>query len=120
LLFKHSPKLKLAYQFSRELTAIFATHQTKKEAEQEFRNWISKVTESEVNCFKTFIKTLKKYMNEITNYFLERNTSGFVEWFNNKIKVLTRRCYGLGSASRLFQRIKLDTEGLEMFAFAGA
>lgn len=120
LLFKHSPKLKLAYQFSREITAIFATRQTKKEAEQEFRSWISKVVASDVNCFKTFIKTLKKYMNEITNYFLERNTSGFVEGFNNKIKVLTRRCYGLGSASRLFQRIKLDTEGLGMFAFAGA
>ena len=119
-LFKQSPKLKLAYQFSRELTAVFATHQTKKEAEAEFRAWISKVSESEVKCFKTFIKTLSKYMDEITNYFLERNTSGFVEGFNNRIKVLTRRSYGLKSAARLFQRIKLDTEGFGMFQFAGA
>jgi transposase len=59
-------------------------------------------------------------MDEITNYFLARNTSGFVEGFNNKIKVLTRRSYGLRSASRLFQRIKLDTEGLAMFKFVGA
>ena len=119
-LFKLSSKLQLAYQFSRELTAIFATHQTKKEAEIEFRKWIAKVSVSEVSCFKTFIKTLKKYMNEITNYFLERNTSGFVEGFNNKIKVLTRRSYGLKSASRLFQRLKLDTEGFGVFQFAGA
>ena len=68
----------------------------------------------------TLIKTLKKYMNEITNYFLERNSSGFVEGFNNKIKVLTRRSYGLRSAGRLFQRLKLDTEGLGMFRFSGA
>lgn len=59
-------------------------------------------------------------MDEITNYFLERNTSGFVEGFNNRIKVLTRRSYGLKSAARLFQRIKLDTEGFGMFQFAGA
>ncbi|MFT4694315.1 MAG: transposase [Francisella sp.] len=35
-------------------------------------------------------------MNEITNYFLERNSSGFVEEFNNKIKVLTRRLRSAG------------------------
>jgi transposase len=119
-LFNYSPKLRLAYQFSRQLTAIFATHHSKEEAEAEFRNWISEVSSSELTCFKTFIKTLKKYMNEITNYFLERNSSGFVEGFNNKIKVLTRRSYGLRSAERLFQRLKLDTEGLGMFKFAGA
>ena len=54
------------------------------------------------------------------DYFKERNSSGFVEGFNNRIKVLTRRCYGLGNAKRLFQRIKLDTEGLNLFKFSGA
>src|SRR5207244_5372362 len=29
----------------------------------------------------------KKWMDEITNYFLDRQTSGFVAGFNNKIKV---------------------------------
>lgn len=119
-LFKYSPKLQLAYQFSRKLTSIFATHHTKESAEKEFKNWIAEVASSKLTCFKTFIKTLKKYMNEITNYFLERNSSGFVEGFNNKIKVLTRRSYSLRSVGRLFQRLKLDTEGLGMFRFAGA
>jgi len=64
--------------------------------------------------------TLKKYMNEISNYFTQRSSSGFVEGFNNRIKVLTRRCYGLKKATSLFQRIKLDTEGFEMFIFTGA
>jgi transposase len=119
-LFKYSPKLQLTYQFSRKLTSIFATHHTKESAETEFRNWIAEVTSSKLTCFKTFIKTLNKYMNEITNYFLERNSSGFVEGFNNKIKVVTRRSYGLRSAGRLFQRLRLDTEGLGMFRFVGA
>ena len=62
------------------------------------------------------IKTLKKYMNEITNYFLERNSSGFVEGFNNKIKVLTRRSK---KCRKVFKLLKLDTEGLGMFRFSG-
>ena len=66
------------------------------------------------------IATFEKYMDEITNYFISRNSSGFVEGFNNRLKVLTRRCYGLRNVKRFFQRIKLDTEGLAMFRFAGA
>lgn len=118
-LFKHSEKLKLAYNYSHALTTIFNSAITKQEATEKFRNWALDVSSSSLKCFKTFIGTLNKYMNEITNYFNQRNSSGFVEGFNNKIKVLTRRCYGLKNIGRLFQRIKLDTEGLEMFKFAG-
>ena len=32
---------------------------------------------------------------EIINYFVNRESSGFVEGLNNKLKVLKRRCYGL-------------------------
>ena len=118
ILFDHSPKLRLAYQLSRELSGIFDRHQSKGDAKREINNWISKVNKSNLNCFNGFILTLEKYIEEITNYFTYRNTSGFVEGFNNKIKVLTRRCYGLKSAKRLFQRIRLDTEGLSMFRFS--
>ena len=119
-LFDLSPKLRLAYQFSRELTAIFDTHQTKKQAEIQLQEWINTVQKSDLKAFDGFIVTLAKYMNEISNYFVARNNSGFVEGFNNKIKVLTRRSYGIKSAKRLFQRIKLDTEGLNMFRFMPA
>jgi len=44
-------------------------------------------------------------MDEITNYFVSRQTSGFVEGFNNKVKVLKRRCYGITNLRRLFQRL---------------
>jgi transposase len=55
-------------------------------------------------------------MDEITNYFLSRLTSGWVEGFNNKIKVLKRRCYGITNVATLFRRIWLDTMGLSAFA----
>jgi len=119
-LFNYSKKLKLAYNYSHYLTSVFNSKITKQEATEKFRTWISDVSSSELNCFNTFMGTLKKYINEISNYFTQRNSSGFVEGFNNRIKVLTRRCYGLKKATSLFQRIKLDTEGFDMFQFAGA
>jgi transposase len=39
---------------------------------------------------------------QITYYFIERQTSGFVEGFNNREKVLKRRCYGLSGTIKLF------------------
>ncbi|MCJ7702710.1 MAG: transposase [Anaerolineales bacterium] len=60
--------------------------------------------------------TLENHMDEISNYFINRDSSGFVEGFNNKIKVLKRRCYGIFNIQHLFQRIYLDLEGYRLFA----
>lgn len=115
-LFKLSPKLKNAYQFSRELTGIFDSHITPSTAKERMTEWIDTVNKSDLSCFNQFIKTLTTYQEEIANYFIDRNSSGFVEGFNNKVKVLKRRCYGLSSATKLFQRLIIDTLGLERFA----
>ena len=115
-LFKLSPKLKEAYQFSRRLTAIFDSHISAPEGQEQIVKWIADVQTSNLSCFNKFIKTLTKYKEQICNYFINRNTSGFVEGFNNKAKVLKRRAYGISSASRLFQRLILDTVGMVRFA----
>lgn len=115
-LFKLAPNLALAYQLSHELSSIFNSHITPQHAKKLMTKWIESVTASKIKCFNTFIATLTKHMDIITNYFDGRNSSGFVEGFNNKVKVLKRRCYGLSNITRLFQRIILDTLGLERFA----
>ena len=115
-LFAYSPSLKLAYQFSHQLTSLFNMNLTKQQAREKTMEWLAEVTASKLMCFNRFIKTLNKYFDEITNYFIAKNNSGFVEGFNNKVKVLKRRCYGLRSSARLFQRIILDTLGFERFA----
>ena len=71
---------------------------------------------SGLTCFDGFLKTLHRYWEPITNYFVDLLTSGFVEGFNNKLKVLKRRCYGLTNLDHLFQRIFLDLEGYRLFA----
>ena len=69
----------------------------------------------EVYCFDGFLTTVANWREEITNYFLQRQNSGFVEGLNNKLKVLKRRCYGLDSVKTLFQRLRLDLEGYRLF-----
>ncbi|MCW5967867.1 MAG: transposase [Blastocatellales bacterium] len=52
----------------------------------------------------------------ITNYFISRSSSGWVEGLNNKIKVLKRRSYGIKNLANLFRRLWLDLNGYEAFA----
>ena len=110
-LFDSAPKIKKAYNFSLRLTSIYNKHSTPDEALESINTWISDVEKSDINCFKEFIKTLKKYQKEICNYFIGRNSSGFVEGFNNKVKVIKRRCYGIFNINHLFQRVFLDFSG---------
>lgn len=113
-LFVLSPKIKLAYDLCCLLTHIYNSPLTKGGAKRKMKGWIQRVKNSGLNCFDSFLKTLENNMNEITNYFIKRQTSGFVEGLNNKIKVIKRRCYGLTNITRLFQRIRLDLEGYAM------
>ena len=115
-LFSLSPKLKLAYTLQLQLTSIFDEHISKSKAQTKIRAWMKRVKKSELTCFDDFLKTLTHWWQEITNFFLLRENSGFVEGFNNKIKVLKRRCYGLFNLDHIFQRIFLDLEGYRLCA----
>jgi transposase len=115
-LFAHAPKLKLAYDLREQLTNIFEQSLAKSEAQQKIRTWIKRVKRSELKCFNDFLNTLENWWEEITNYFVQRENSGFVEGFNNKLKVLKRRCYGIFNREHLFQRIYLDLEGYRLYA----
>ena len=119
-LFSYSPSLKLAYDFREELTAIFEQDLTKVEATQAIETWRKDVETSQLTCFDPFLTTLDTYLDEITNYFLRRDSSGFVEGLNNKVKVLKRRCYGLRNLDHFFQRLFLDLEGYHLFAALGS
>ena len=94
-----------------KLTLIFNQDISVKQAKRKINKWIEDVEKSELTCFQTFIKTLKKLWNEILNYFLNRANSGSTEGLNNKIKVLKRRCYGIFNVENLFRRVSIDLEG---------
>ena len=118
MLFSYLPILKQVYTFREALTAIFNRPLTKAQAVIELDVWIKQVQESELSCFDSFVGTLQKWMDEISNFFIQRESSGFVEGLNNKIKVIKRRCYGIYDLCRLFQHIWLDVEGRRLFGYA--
>jgi transposase len=115
-LFQLAPRLHQAYTLREELTAIFNHSQTMQEAERRLTSWIKKVEQLDATCFRPFIKTLSSHWRLIINYFADRVTSGFVEGMNNKIRTITRRCYGIRKPSTLFQRLWLDLEARLIYA----
>ena len=118
MLFSYSPVLKQIYIFREIMTSIFNRSLTKMQAVIELETWIKQIQELGLSCFDSFVGTLQKWMDEISNYFIQRQSSGFVEGLNNKIKVIKRRCYGIYDLGRLFQHIWLDIEGRRLFGYA--
>lgn len=114
--FAHSTLAKQAYDFREGLTAIFNMNLSKKQAQAKIRRWQQQVLDSGLRCYDAFLKLLQSWWEEITNFFIQRQNSGFVEGFNNKVKVLKRRCYGIFNLQHLFQRIFLDLHGYRLFA----
>ena len=113
---KLAPTAKQAYHLREKLTAIFDQDLSKAQAQTKIRRWVKSVQASALQCFEPFLKLLTAWWDEITNYFVERKNSGFVEGFNNKVKVLKRRCYGIFNLTHLFQRIYLDLTGYRLFS----
>jgi transposase len=117
-LFHQSPALQHAYCLRQVLTGIFNSDLTKDRATEAIQKWCDQVRAGSLRCFDTFLTTVENWREEITNYFLHRQNSGFVEGLNNKLKVLKRRCYGLDSVQTLFQRLWLDLKGYGAFGLA--
>jgi transposase len=115
-LFAHSRALSMTYLCACALTEIFDRPLSKTRAEEYIRAWMRLVREQDVVGFETFLNTLDEKMDMITNYFVRRNSSGFVEGINHKIRVIMGRCYGLLSRTHIFQRLTLDLGGYERFA----
>jgi transposase len=110
-LFSHAPELAQAYKLAIKLTQLFNTHMSREEALIKIHEWVKEVKQSKLICFNKFIQTLKKYKQQVVNYFIDRNSSGFIEGLNNKVKVLKRRCYGIFNLKHFFQRLHLDISG---------
>jgi transposase len=115
-LLAYSPALQQAYTLREELTTIFDTARSKADGLRRMRYWHQRVEKSGLACFDGFLKLLDTWRDGITNYFIDHQTSSFVEGLNNKLKVLKRRCYGLRDVGRLFQRLTLDLEGYRRFS----
>lgn len=114
-LFERTPALHQAYTLREELTAIFNLPLDIDSGRQRLLAWAHKAERLSSSCFVKFIKLLRNRIDVIANYFHRRASSGFVEGFNNKLKLITRRSYGLKHTDSLFRRLWLDTAGYALF-----
>jgi transposase len=112
----HSPAVQQAIRLREELTTIFDTARSKADGLRRIRFWRQRVSRSGLTCFDGFLSLLDTWLDLIANYFIDHQTSAFVEGLNNKLKVLKRRCYGLCNVGRLFQRLTLDVDGYRRFS----
>jgi len=106
------------------LTELFSMHPELREAwclKESFRQWYKTVTRSEAEIklgalektimtgtlpeFKHLLPTLRKWRQEILNYFDYRITNGFAEGKNNRIKTIKRMAYGYRNLDNFRLRI---------------
>jgi transposase len=113
--FTCSPKIEAADNLREDLTELCARDDTKAGAKYAIRAWGKRVCASGLVEFESFLGTIDRWIDKITNDFQGRQTSGFVEGFNHRVKVLKRRCYGIFNVGRLFQRLTLDLQGYQLF-----
>jgi transposase len=107
-LFEELPELRKLYDLRVEFKKIFDETQDRREAELALTAWIMRLLEAFPEMDKAFVKTYERWQEKILNYFDGRHTSGVVEGINNKARVITKRAYGLKSASSLWTRLVLD------------
>ena len=91
-----------------EFKKIFEETEERGAAESAVKAWLVKLTSAFPETAAKFEKTYERWKEGILNYFEGRHTSGPVEGINNKARVITKRAYGLKSASSLWTRLVLD------------
>ena len=112
---RDAPKLEAASHRREDLTDRCARDDTKAGAQRAIRVWCTRVRASGRAEFERCLGTLERWMEAITHAFQGRQTSGFVEGFNNRVKGLKRRCDGIFTVGSLFPRLPLDWHGYQLF-----
>jgi transposase len=85
ILFEKYPLLKTAYKLVLEFRAIYKNI-SKTKASEQFGQWKNKVVESNIEEFNTVVNSLEYHLDNILNFFDNRNTNANAESFNSKIK----------------------------------
>jgi transposase len=86
ILFKKYPELENAYHQILAFRNIYEDPK-KESAEIRFNKWIKEVAEKEMTTFYTVANTVKNNLDNILNFFINRNTNANAESFNSKIKL---------------------------------
>lgn len=85
VLFEIYPLLKVVYKLTLQFRAIYK-NTSKIKALEQFNAWKEKVVEHNIEEFYTAMNSLEYHLDNILNFFDNRNTNANAESFNSKIK----------------------------------
>lgn len=85
VLFEKYPLLQKAYKLIESFRTIFQL-QYKEDARAQFNQWKQKIIELKIDEFNSVVNSIEHHLDNILNFFLNRNTNANAESFNSKIK----------------------------------
>jgi transposase len=106
-LFERVPLLGQIYHQRWQATNIFDTAPDRLTAARQLREWITEAQTMGLD-WQPFITMLENHWDGILAYFDEGRSSGPVEGLNTKLRLITRRSYGIKSVTTLWTRVLLD------------
>lgn len=85
--------LAISYYLKEELKLIWQQNNIE-ECKKVFGQWVAKAFASGIRLLQKFANSLLAHRTGIFNWYKYRISSGPLEGFNNKIKVMKRQAYG--------------------------
>ena len=105
ILFREYPILKKAYNHVMQFRNIYE-NKLKSKAELEFNQWIIETNELEIKEFNSTAKSICYHLDNVVNFFDNRNTNANAESFNSKIKLFRANLRGVTDTSFFLFRLQ--------------
>lgn len=105
ILFREYPEIKRAYGHVIQFRSIYE-NKLKSKALLEFKQWILKTNELEIKEFNSTAKSISYHLNNIVNFFDNRNTNANAESFNSKIKLFRANLRGVTDTAFFLFRLQ--------------
>ena len=105
ILFKNYPLLSTAY----DLVVLFRTIYKSKsigQARLRFNHWMYEVLKSKIDVFNTCVNSLEYHLDNILNFFANRETNANAESFNSKIKQFRSEVRGVRDSKFFLFRLE--------------
>jgi transposase len=105
ILFNRYPILATAYRHVLDFRYIYEG-KSQTLAKERFMGWIYRTNELKIKEFNTVANTVKFNLNNILNFFINRNTNANAESFNSKIKLFRANLRGVTDTKFFLFRIQ--------------
>ena len=102
ILFKEYPAIEHAYNHVLDFRKICKSKST---ARNNFEQWIEKTQNMDVKEFNIAARSIEYHLDNILNFFDNRNTNAFAESFNSKIKLFRANSRGVKDTTFFLFRI---------------